>query len=110
MFCLPDFRPGVAGNVPGKPAPDERIAIDFDNVDIKVFIKFISKITEKNFVVDSRVRGNVTVISPEKLTRQEAYRVFESVLEINGFSVVKSGAIHKLFRCPMPRPTISTHG
>ncbi len=81
-------------------APEEKIAIDFDNVDIKVFIKFISKITQKNFVVDSRVRGNVTVISPEKLSKPEAYRVFESVLEINGFSVVKSGAIHKIV--PMP--------
>jgi general secretion pathway protein D len=83
-----------------EPSSEERIAIDFDNVDIKVFIKFISKITGKNFVVDSRVRGNVTVISPEKLTKQETYRVFESVLEINGFSVVKSGAVHKII--PMP--------
>ncbi|MDZ7664893.1 MAG: type II secretion system secretin GspD [Desulfotignum sp.] len=82
------------------PAPEEKIAIDFDNVDIKVFIKFISKITNTNFVVDSRVRGNVTVISPTKLSRKEVYKVFESVLEINGFSAVDSGGVTKIVPIP----------
>jgi len=82
------------------PAPEEKIAIDFDNVDIKVFIKFISKITSTNFVVDSRVRGNVTVISPTKLSTKEVYKVFESVLEINGFSAVDSGGVTKIVPIP----------
>jgi general secretion pathway protein D len=99
LICL-TFVPGPPVIGQEKPASNERIAIDFDNVDIKVFIRFISKITGKNFVVDSRVRGNVTIISPEKLSKKEAYRVFESVLEINGFSVVESGAIHKIIPLP----------
>ncbi|MDT8380061.1 MAG: type II secretion system secretin GspD [Desulfotignum sp.] len=83
------------------PAQDtELIAIDFDNVDIKVFIKFISKITGKNFVLDSRVRGNVTVMSPTRLSVADAYKVFETVLEINGFSVVESGEIFKIIPLP----------
>jgi general secretion pathway protein D len=82
------------------PASEEMIAIDFDNVDIKVFIKFISRVTGKNFVVDSRVRGNVTVISPTKLSRKDVYKVFESVLDINGLSVVESGGITKIIPIP----------
>ncbi|MFU8768791.1 MAG: type II secretion system secretin GspD [Desulfotignum sp.] len=82
------------------PAPEEKISIDFDNVDIRLFIKFISRITGKNFVVDSRVRGTVTVISPTKLTVEEAYQVFESVLEINGFSLVTSGSVIKIMPLP----------
>ncbi|MCP3940084.1 MAG: type II secretion system secretin GspD [Desulfobacteraceae bacterium] len=74
----------------------ESVSIDFDNVDIKVFIKFISKLTNKNFVVDSRVKGNVTVISPTKISVKEAYKVFESVLEIHGYSTVTSGAVIKI--------------
>jgi general secretion pathway protein D len=78
----------------------EYVSIDFDNVDIKVFIKFISKLTQKNFVVDKRVKGNVTVISPTKISIEEAYKVFESVLEIHGFSTVTSGSVIKI----LPQP------
>ena len=60
--------------------PPEELSIDFDNVDIKVFVKFISKITGKNFILDQRVKGRVTVISPTKISAADAYRVFESVL------------------------------
>jgi general secretion pathway protein D len=102
LLCLTILSSGpvLTASAQENPAPEEKIAIDFDNVDIKVFITFISKITDKNFVVDSRVRGNVTVISPTKLSRNEVYKVFESVLEINGFSAVDSGGITKIV--PMP--------
>lgn len=76
------------------------VSIDFNNVDINVFIKFMSKLTGKNFVVDSRVRGNVTIISPTKISVKDAYRVFESVLEINGFSAVESGSVIKIVPAP----------
>ncbi|MBC2704560.1 MAG: type II secretion system secretin GspD [Desulfobacula sp.] len=81
-------------------ADAEYAAIDFNNVDITVFIKFISKLTGKNFIVDSRVKGNVTIISPTKLSVKDAYKVFESVLEINGFSTVESGKIIKIVPTP----------
>ncbi|MCP4023819.1 MAG: type II secretion system secretin GspD [Desulfobacteraceae bacterium] len=76
------------------------VAIDFNNVDINVFIKFISKLTNKNFVVDPRVKGNVTIISPTKISIKEAYKVFETVLEINGFSTVTAGKIVKIIPSP----------
>ncbi|MEE4365131.1 MAG: type II secretion system secretin GspD [Desulfotignum sp.] len=79
---------------------DEYVSIDFDNVDITVFIKFISKLTQKNFVVDNRIRGNVTIISPTKLSVKDAYKVFESVLEIHGFSTVEAGSVTKIVPIP----------
>ena len=98
LTCLLVFPVAPA---PGQAADSEQeVAIDFDNVDIRLFIKFISTLTGKNFVVDSRVRGTVTVISPTRLTVKEAYQVFESVLEINGFSLVESGSIIKIMPLP----------
>ncbi len=76
------------------------VSIDFNNVDINVFIKFMSKLTGKNFVVDNRVKGNVTIISPTKISIKDAYRVFESVLEINGFSAVEAGSVIKIVPAP----------
>jgi general secretion pathway protein D len=93
-----------AGEQPPEGAPGEKspgageryVTIDFDDVDILLFIKFISELTEKNFVVDKAVRGKVTVISPTKISVEEAYKVFESVLEVNGFTTVQAGSIIKV--------------
>ena len=72
------------------------VTIDFDDVDIRVFIKFISELTGSNFVIDKRVKGKVTIISPKKISVKEAYKVFESVLEVHGFGVVPAGDIIKI--------------
>jgi len=69
------------------------VTIDFDGVNIAVFIKYISELTGKNFVVDKAVKGNVTIISPTKISEQEAYSVFESVLEVHGFTTVPAGSV-----------------
>lgn len=72
------------------------ITIDFDKVDIRLFIKYISELTGKNFIIDRTVKGTVSIISPTKISEQEAYRVFESVLSVNGYTTVKAGAIIKI--------------
>ncbi len=72
------------------------VTIDFDNVDILAFIKFISELTGKNFVIDESVKGKVSVFSPRQISSAEAYRVFESVLEIHGLTTVPSGDVIKV--------------
>lgn len=72
------------------------VTIDFNDVDINLFIKYISELTKKNFIVDRAVKGNVTIISPSKISIKDAYYVFESVLEVNGFTTIPSGAVTKI--------------
>ncbi len=72
------------------------VTIDFNDVDINIFIKYISELTGKNFVVDREVKGKVTIISPTRISEENAYRVFESVLEVHGFAAVPSGSIIKI--------------
>jgi general secretion pathway protein D len=79
------------------------VSIDFNNVDINVFIKFMSELSGTNFVVDQRVKGKVTIISPSKISMAEAYKVFESVLEVHGYTTVKSGEIVKIIPSPDAR-------
>jgi len=82
---------------------EQFVSIDFNNVDINVFIKFISELTGINFVVDQRVKGKVTIISPSKISLNEAYKVFESVLEVHGYTTVKSGEVVKIIPSPDAR-------
>jgi general secretion pathway protein D len=75
---------------------DNLVSLDFDNVDLKVFIKYVSEITGRNFVVDDKVRGRITLISPTKIRVDELERVLESLLELNGFTAVPSGSVTKI--------------
>ena len=84
--------------------PEERfISIDFNDVDIDVFIKFISELTGKNFIIDRRVKGNISVISPTKISVEEAYAVFESVLDVHGYATVDAGEVTKIIPAPYAR-------
>jgi len=82
---------------------DQFVSIDFNDVDINVFIKFMSELTGTNFVVDQRVKGKVTIISPSKISLKEAYKVFESVLEVHGYTTVQAGEIVKIVPSPDAR-------
>ncbi|MGH8056055.1 MAG: type II secretion system secretin GspD [Candidatus Entotheonellia bacterium] len=75
---------------------DNLVSLDFDNVELKVVIKYISEITGQNFLVDDKVRGRVTLISPTKIPVAELRRVLESLLELNGFTAIPSGNVTKI--------------
>ncbi len=72
------------------------VTLDFDNVEIGVLVKFVSELTGKNFLIDDKVKGKVTIVSPKKIPVEDVYKVFLSVLEINGFTVVPSGNMVKI--------------
>src|SRR5277367_4768813 len=76
--------------------PQNTITMNFQNVDIPVLAKFISEITGRNFIIDESVRGKVTIISPTKVTPEQAYSIFQSVLQVKGFTTVQAGKIIKI--------------
>ena len=82
---------------------EQFVSIDFNNVDINVFIKFMSELTGTNFIVDQRVKGRVTIISPSKISIKEAYQVFQSVLEVHGYTTLQSGEVVKIVPSPDAR-------
>jgi general secretion pathway protein D len=86
-----------------KETPKKYVTIDFDNVDISVVVKFVSELTGKNFIIDDRVKGKVTLISPKKIPIDDVYNVFLSVLEVNGFTVVPSGNMNKILPAAQAR-------
>jgi len=72
------------------------VQIDFQDVEIALFIKYISELTGKNFVIDRAVQGKVTVLSPTAISPDEALALLESVLEVNGFTTVPAGRTTKI--------------
>lgn len=76
--------------------PGEKVNLDFNDVDIKLLVKFIAEITGKNFVVDEKVKGKVTIISPQMVTAGEALKTLESTLEVYGYSLIEAGRVTKV--------------
>jgi general secretion pathway protein D len=74
----------------------EQITLNLNNADIEALIKTVSEHTGKNFVIDPRVKGKVTVISAHPLDSEEFYQVFLSILEVHGFSTIPSGDVIKV--------------
>ncbi|MGL4316169.1 MAG: type II secretion system secretin GspD [Pseudomonas sp.] len=69
----------------------ERWTINMKDADIREFIDQVAEISGETFVVDPRVKGQVTVISKTQLTLDEVYQLFLSVMSTHGFSVLTQG-------------------
>jgi len=77
-------------------AADNMISLDFDQADIRVFIKTVGHLTGINFLIDDNVSGTVTLISPTKIRVGEVYSILESVLQVKGYAAVPAGKIVKI--------------
>ncbi|MBS0287046.1 MAG: type II secretion system secretin GspD [Proteobacteria bacterium] len=69
---------------------------NFDNADIEIVTKRVAEETKKNFIIDPRVQGKVTIISQQPLSPAEVYQVFLSVLRVHGFKAIESNNVVKI--------------
>lgn len=70
------------------------MTLNLKDADIRAVIATVSEMTGKNFIVDPRVKGKVTVLSSKAMDADEVYQVFLSILNIHGFATIPGkGAI-----------------
>ncbi|MFC1524714.1 type II secretion system secretin GspD, partial [Thermodesulfobacteriota bacterium] len=77
-------------------ASKEEMIFNFHNVDIRTVIKSVAKITGKNFIIDPKVKGKVTIISSQTMDPEDMYDVFLSILQVHDYSAVESGNVVKI--------------
>ena len=73
-----------------------KVTLNFNNTDINAVIAAVSEMTGRNFIVDPRVKGKVTVISHHELKASEIYEVFLSVLKVHGFAAIPGKNVTKI--------------
>jgi general secretion pathway protein D len=71
------------------------VNFSFDNVDVSTFVKLVGDQTGRKFVLSDGVTGKLTVVSP-RVSRNEMYRLFLSILESSGYSVMQEGDIFRV--------------
>ncbi len=72
------------------------VTLNLKDADINALVESMSVLTGKNFIVDPRVKGRVTIISSKPMDEKELYEVFLAVLGVHGFAAVPSGNVIKI--------------
>ena len=72
-------------------AKAQDFTVNLKETDIQELIKFVAEATETTIVVDPAVKGKVKVISSKPVSRSELYDLFLSILEVHGYTAVRSG-------------------
>jgi general secretion pathway protein D len=75
---------------------DDYVTLNFTNIEINALIKVMSELTRRNFILDEKVTGKITIMTPTKMSPDEAYQVFLSALEIKGFTAVEDGTVTRI--------------
>lgn len=75
---------------------EDRFALNFVNAEIDAVVRAIGSFTNQTFVVDPRVRGTISLVSPEPLTALEAKNALLAALRLQGFTIVESGGVARV--------------
>lgn len=90
--------PALAADTPAPaplavPAPTQKVSMNFRNVDVSVLVKFMSELLNKDIVMDDRVKGKLTILSPSEVSVPDAFRIFSDALQMKGFETVPKGGM-----------------
>ena len=88
----------VLGASPLSAASKNRIKMNFNDVEVITFIKIIGKETGRTFIFNGKdLKGKkVTLISDQRFSSSEAFKIFESVLDINGLATIQEGKVTRI--------------
>jgi len=66
------------------------------NADIRAVIAEVSRVTNKNFLIDPRVQGKISIVSSSPMSDKELYQVFLSMLQVSGYAAIPTGDVIKI--------------
>jgi general secretion pathway protein D len=69
-------------------AKETKVAMNFDEVDISIFLKTMSEVTGRSFVVSDRVKGKISFVSSQDVPQNKVYDVVLAILVASGFYAV----------------------
>ncbi len=84
--------------------------LNWKDADIRQVVEAVSAVTGKNFILDPRVTGRVTLLSPTPLGPDALYEAFLSILQVHGYVAVESGDLIKIIPDATARQVPSTFG
>ncbi|MCB1768991.1 MAG: type II secretion system secretin GspD [Candidatus Competibacteraceae bacterium] len=94
LLC--QFFAGLLTGILTLPVLAAPVTLNLKDADINALVESMSVLTGKNFIVDPRVKGRVTIISSKPMDEKELYEVFLAVLGVHGFAAVPGDKVIKI--------------
>jgi general secretion pathway protein D len=80
------------------PAIAQDYTVNLKETDIQELIKFVADATGTTIVVDPSVKGKVKVVSSKPVSKDELYDLFLSILDVHGYTAVRSGGVVRVIQ------------
>lgn len=74
------------------------ITLNFEGTDIRTVLLYLAELTGDTILLDKNVRGDVTIINPKPVPAKEAIQIIYSLLEMQGFTIVRYGKYVKVVK------------
>ena len=86
----------AAFSVTSVPVSAQEYTVNLKDTDIQELIKFVAEVTDTTIIVDPQVKGKVKVVSSKPIKTTELYSLFLSILEVHGYTAVRSGDVIRI--------------
>lgn len=80
------------------PVSAQEYTVNLKDTDIQELIKFVADVTGTTIVVDPNVKGKVKVVSSKPVTKSELYDLFLSILDVHGYTAVRTGNVIRVIQ------------
>ena len=92
-----------------------QISLDLRDADLRSFVEIVAEATDRNFTLDNRVDGTVTVIAPGTVSNEALYEIFLNVLELNRLTIIEGDQVDRIVPLDLarelaPRDRVRTAG
>ena len=89
--------PCVCAQTPGiQDGTEEKVSLNLNNAEITSVIRAVGKISGRNFVIDPRVKGNLTLVTDRQIPREMTYSLLLSALRLQGYTVIENEGVTKV--------------
>jgi general secretion pathway protein D len=84
----------AADQLPAKPV--DQVTLDVRGLDVDNLLQFYSRTFGLTVIKDPNLTGAVTIMCPQPVSRQQAFDILNSVLEVRGFTSLLQGNVLKI--------------
>jgi general secretion pathway protein D len=89
IMPVPGFSATAEAAVLAPDPANQLVNFSFDQADLRLIVKIVGEMTGRRFVLDERVKGSITVVTPQNIPLTDVYPLLLSILESSGFTVIE---------------------
>jgi len=79
-------------------AEEETVDVNFRDLSVKDFVEMVSKITQKNILIDADLKGKINFVSTKPIKKSALFSLANSILGSKGFTIVEQGEYYKVVK------------